>query len=260
VKSSHPCTLLITGGFIANETNSKLNYRSYLSLSTVRVNDETQDSGEITFKEFNASYASVRVYGRVRGAAGAIAGIFTYLNDTQESDIEMLTRAPAQYIQYSNQPTTLGEPSWEAIPGATVNVSLPHAKLYTDWHVHRLDWTPGRSVFFLDGEQTNTTTLHVPIAHPPSGLYINIWSANSTWSGSMEVGKNATFDILWIELLFNTSQPVGDASPERICTIQDHNATVSGGSVIGKQAKGVDGQWLAWLLLSTVFVLACEFV
>jgi hypothetical protein len=205
--------------YVANETDSKLNYTSYLSLNTERVDDETQDSGEITFKEFNASYASIRVSGRVRGAPGAVAGIFTYLNDTQESDIEMFTRAPAQYIQYSNQPSSSGEPDWTEIPGATVNATMPHAKQHTDWHVHRLDWTSGRSVFFLDDEQMNTTTLHVPVADPPSGLYIDMWGANSTWSGSMDIGKNATFDIQWIELLFNTTEPARIAITPRVCAV-----------------------------------------
>jgi beta-glucanase (GH16 family) len=248
--------LLSTYNVVAHESDSRLNYTSYLSLSTNRVDDKTQDSAEITFKEFNASYASVRVHGRVRGAPGAIAGIFTYLNDTQESDIEMMTRAPAQYIQYSNQPASLGEPSWEAIPGATVNVSLPHMKQYTDWHVHRLDWTPGRSIYFLDGEQINTTTLHVPVPDPPSGLYIDMWSANSTWSGSMEIGKNATFDILWIELFFNTSNPAGAASAERVCAIKNGNATVGGDATVGKQSKGVSVPWPAWSLLATGLVLS----
>jgi hypothetical protein len=245
---------------VANESDPGFNYTSYLSLTTARVDDETQDSAEITFKEFNASYASIRVHGRVRGAPGAIAGIFTYLNDTQESDIEIFTRAPAQYIQYSNQPASLGEPSWEAIPGATVNVSLTHMKQYTDWHIHRLDWTPGRSVFFLDNEQINTTTLHIPVSDPPSGLYIDMWSANSTWSGSMDIGKNATFDILWIELFFNTSRPAGAASAERVCAIENGNPTVGRLPIGGRQSKGVNIQWSAWLLLSTAFFITLRYV
>jgi hypothetical protein len=213
----------------ANETNSRLNYTSYLSLGTERVDDETQDSGEITFREFNISHASIRVKGRVHGAPGGVAGIFTYLNDTQESDIEVFTRAPDQHIQYSNQPSSLGEPTWAEIPGATVNVTMPQKKKYTDWHVHRLDWTPGRSVFFLDDEQTNTTTLHVPVSNPPSGFYIDMWSANSTWSGSMKVGDKATFDILWIEMLFNVSEPVEITGAQKVCAakIQDSGTVLS---------------------------------
>jgi hypothetical protein len=243
---------LIRCDYVANETDSKLNYTSYLSLNTERVDDKTQDSGEITFKEFNASYASMRVSGRIHGAPGAVAGIFTYLNDTQESDIELFTRAPAQYIQYSNQPSSSGEPDWIDIPGATVNVTMPHAKKYTDWHIHRLDWTPGRSVFFLDDEQLNTTTLHVPVADPPSGLYIDMWSANSTWSGSMDIGKNATFDIQWIELMFNTTKPLKTGTGPRVCAVEQ------GTVVTARQSGGIRLCVSLWSMtaIATVFLVA----
>jgi hypothetical protein len=247
------CVLLLQGiakhDIIANESDSEVNYTSYLSLNTQRVDDETQDAGEITFKEFNASYASMRVGGRVRGAPGVVAGIFTYLNDTQESDIEIFTRVPRQYIQYSNQPASTGEPNWAEIPGATVNVTMPHTKKYTDWHVHRLDWTPGRSVFFLDDEQTNTTTLHVPVADPPSGLYIDMWSANSTWTGSMAIGKQATFDILWIELLFNTTEPIAATGAQKVCVVETK------GSPAGQSSKGVKMSLPSWTLPFTAIII-----
>lgn len=235
---------------IANTTDSNFNYTSYLSLNTARIDDETQDAGEITFQEFNVSYASIRVKGRVHGAPGAVAGIFTYLNDTQESDIEIFTRAPDQYVQYSNQPSSLGEPTWAEIPGATVNVTMPHMSSYADWHVHRLDWTPGQSVFFLDDEQINATTLHVPVADPPSGLYIDMWSANSTWSGGMDIGKNATFDILWIELLFNITEPTTTNGAQKICTIS------AGVPVATKQSQGAHMSLPPWSLLFTATTLA----
>jgi hypothetical protein len=108
---------------------------------------------------------------------------------------------------------------------------MPHAKQYTDWHIHRLDWTPGKSVFFLDDEQMNTTTLHVPVADPPSGLYLDMWSANSTWSGSMDIGKNATFDIQWIEIMFNTTKPLKTATTPRVCAVDK-------GDVVTAQQSG----------------------
>ncbi|KAJ4334037.1 hypothetical protein N0V87_007195, partial [Didymella glomerata] len=116
----------------ANATDPSTNSTSHLSLNTARIDSETQDSGEILFKEFNISYASLRVYSRVHGAPGAVAGIFTYLNDTQESDIEVFTRAPSTFIQYSNQPASSGEPDWTPIPGATVNVSLSSGQVKKD--------------------------------------------------------------------------------------------------------------------------------
>ena len=191
-----------------------------MTLSTARTDAETQEASEVTFEEFKAVHASIRVFGRVRGAPGAVAGIFTYLNDTQESDIEILTRDTTNYVQYTNQPSSSGPPDWTPIRGSTVNVTMPDSRRYTDWNVHRLDWTPGRSVFFVDDIQTNTTALHVPVATPPSEIYINMWSANSTWSGNMDIGESAEFDIQWIELLFNiTDAPTSLSSGDNVCAV-----------------------------------------
>jgi hypothetical protein len=192
---------------------------------------------------------------RVHGAPGAVAGIFTYLNDTQESDIEIFTRAPTTHVQYSNQPSSLGSPTWDPIPGATVNITMPDGDVITDWHVHRLDWTAARSVFFFDDVQMNETTLHVPVADPPSAFYIDMWSANSSWSGSMDIGKNATLDILWIEMLFNTTAEVKPAGTQRVC------AVANGTSMTAPSSSGVSPRlgsptWLVGVVVGVfTFVL-----
>jgi len=175
-----------------------------LTLSTARINKNTQEGGEVLFNQFNVSYASIRVLSRVRGSYGAVAGIFTYHNDTQEADIEMLTRSPANYIQYSDQPTDNAD-TGVAVPGASVNLSMPNSWQYTDWHVHRLDWTPGRTTVFVDDVQLNTSVLNVPAPTPASAIIIDMWSANSSFSGNMPIGGSAHLDIQWVELLFNSS-------------------------------------------------------
>ncbi|KAJ4321637.1 hypothetical protein N0V94_002837 [Neodidymelliopsis sp. IMI 364377] len=206
--TSIPVDFVTDKVYITRETDSSQNASTHLSLNTERQDATTQASGEITYTEFNISHGSFRVMSRVHGAPGAVAGIFTYLNDTQESDIEIFTRAPTTDVQYSNQPASLGSPTWDPIAGATVNITMPKNDVYTDWHVHRLDWTAARSVFFVDDVQMNETTLQVPVSDPPSAFYIDMWSANSTWTGSMDIGKNATLDILWIEMLFNTTAEI----------------------------------------------------
>ena len=105
-------------------------------------------------------------------------------------------------------------------------------------------------MFFLDDEMTNTTTLHVPVTQPPSGFYINMWGANSTWSGGMEVGMDATLDILWIEMLFNTTEPVTATGTQRVCTVET-------GIVAGsKQSNGVLASCPLWRMLLIAVVLA----
>lgn len=248
----------------ANSTDNSSDFSTYLTLSSARINEETQEGGEITY--FNISYASLRVMGRVYGTRGACAGIFTYLNDTEESDIEMFTEDPHNYVHYSNQPSSTGAPNWASIPGATVNVSMPGGRQWTDWHIHRLDWTPGRSVFFVDGIQTNTTALQVPSPQPPSGFYLDMWGANSTWVGEMPVGGEAWFDIQWVEMLFNTTV---DSSPPpadpKLCAPSVDNTTAATATTAatkptsttswGVRLASMDGISLAlWSLLGILMV------
>ena len=49
-------------------------------------------------------HASIRIRARVAGSPGACAGIFTYLDDEQESDIEILTRDDRSTMRATNQP------------------------------------------------------------------------------------------------------------------------------------------------------------
>ena len=237
---------------LANSTDKSSDYSTYLTLSSARIDDETQEGGEITFTEFDVTSASIRVFGRVSGTTGACAGIFTYLNDTQESDIEMFTRDPNNYVHYSNQPSSTGAPDWTPIPGATVNVSMPQGLRWTDWHIHRLDWTPGRSVFFVDDIMTNTTTLQVPVSKPPSQIYVDMWGANSSWVGSMPIGGEATFDIQWIELLFNASNASSDARyvNQKLCA-PDDDVEVSW----GVHLESMDDMMLAFWLLFIVLIV-----
>ena len=47
------------------------------------------------------------------------------------------------------------------------------------------------------------------VPRKPSGLVMNMWSDGGVWSGNMSVGGSAEYHIQWIELVFNTSGPVG---------------------------------------------------
>lgn len=151
--------------------------------------------------EYNVTYLSLRVLLRVHGDAGAVAGIFTYLSDTAESDIEILTRDPSSHVHYSNQPVEDAEGNVNS--QATMNVSMPANRRWTDWAVHRLDWTPGRSVFFVDGRETGRIEVNVPTQ--PSMVILNMWSNAGSWSGRMKSGGQAWLDVQYVEMAFNTS-------------------------------------------------------
>ncbi|KAI9775524.1 MAG: hypothetical protein M1839_001065 [Geoglossum umbratile] len=64
---------------------------THLTLRTSRQST-FQSTSEIEGTQKNLLYASIRMRARVQGASGAVAGLFTYLDDENEGDIEILTR------------------------------------------------------------------------------------------------------------------------------------------------------------------------
>lgn len=154
---------------------------------------------------------------RVHGASGAVAGIFTYHNDTEESDIEVLTRDPTTQVHFSNQPTedlNTGAP----IPGATFNKTLASSQKTTDWNVYRLDWIPRHSAWYVNGAQAGNTDVNVP--NVASMVILNMWSNGGPFSGVMAPGGEAWLDVQWIELLFNTTTTPGAGSPGTVCSVE----------------------------------------
>jgi len=172
---------------------------SYLALRTSRQ-DVYQTSGEIENQQKNMMHASMRMYGRVQGAKGAVAGFFTFFNDENESDIEILTDDPTDQIRYTNQPSVKdGNEVTAASVGPT---DLPP---WDDWQTHRIDWLPKHSYWYLNQKQVAANTYSVP--RKQSFLVMNMWSDGGSWSGNMSVGDSAEFQIQWIEMTFNTSGP-----------------------------------------------------
>jgi beta-glucanase (GH16 family) len=153
-------------------------------------------------------HASLRMYGRVEGAEGAVAGYFTFFDDSNESDIEILTQDPKDKIRYTNQPAV--DRAGNEIAAASLDPSnLPR---WDDWHTHRIDWLPKQSYWFLNGDQVAQNTYSVP--RKPSYLVLNMWSDGGEWSGNMSVGDSAEFHLQWIEMAFNTSGPYeGEQQP-----------------------------------------------
>lgn len=155
----------------------------------------------MVYNPSSIQYASIRLLARVRGKPGAVAGIFTYYNDTSESDIEILTRDPTTSVEYSNQPTVNAE--GDVFPGSNFNTSMAGggSRQWTDWNVYRLDWLPGRSAWYLNGEMAASTRVNVP--GDESSVIVNIWSDGGFWSGNMSVGDKAELQVQWIEMVFN---------------------------------------------------------
>lgn len=117
-------------------------------------------------------YASFRARARVRGSAGACAGIFTFADNENESDIEILTKDSLTQIHYTNQPGV--DESGNSVPESSSQMSLPGGKSWNGWNDYRLDWTPEVSAWYVNGELATTKTYGIP--KKPSSLILNMVS------------------------------------------------------------------------------------
>jgi len=189
---------LINGFIIAQTATNVTKPITYLSLRTTRL-PTFQSAAEVEHLQKNIYHASLRFRARIMGSAGAVAGLFTFFDDTNESDIEILTRdTPATY-RFTNQPGV--NKKGDEIPQASQKVeNLPR---WDEWRTHRIDWLPSMSRWFVDGKFVTQSSYSVP--RKPSGLIMNMWSNGGEWSGNMSVGDSAELQIQWVQLLFNTS-------------------------------------------------------
>lgn len=195
------------------EENSDENAASetYLTMRTRRY-PEFQTAAE--FESISTyQFLSLRMLARVTGDPGACAAMFTFrpwdgVGHVQEADIEILTGGPRDRIQYTNQPSN--DDAGDEVPEATRNASMPGDLIWDNWAVHRLDWTPERSVWYVEGEEVASIEFQTP--KDPAQVVFNMWSDGGSWSGNMSVGDEAYLQIQWIEMVFNATEEVWEGS------------------------------------------------
>lgn len=207
------------------ERDDQQQQSTHLTLRTVR-HATFQSSAEFESASQGYQFLSVRMRARTKGAAGAVAAMFTYRPPpeahqtalVQEADLEIRTRDPPTYVQYTNQP------AWNStsdIPDATRNVTLPGGRRWSDWADYRMDWTPGSSTWFVNGQQVSRITFQAP--RDPAQVMFNTWSDGGSWSGDMQVGGEAFMQIRWIEMVYNSTDPgaVRSGGCKNVCSIDE---------------------------------------
>lgn len=228
---------------------------SYLALRTSRE-DTYQSSGEMENQQKNLMHVSMRMHGRVVGDKGAVAGFFTFINDENESDIEILTRDPVDTIRYTNQPS-VGKDGNEIAQSSITGTDLPS---WEDWQTHRIDWLPKHSFWYLNGKQVAANSYSVP--RKQSYMVLNMWSDGGEWSGNMTEGGSAEFHVQWIEMTFNTSGSYegtkskrGSKGCEIVCKIDDVKK-VGTPEIVSVNKSAAAAMGVSWALLVVVGVIS----
>ncbi|KAL6720509.1 hypothetical protein ACLMJK_002433 [Lecanora helva] len=145
-------------------------------------------------------YGSVRTTFQVSNVAGTCHGSFFYKTDNQETDIEILTKDLATGAHYTNQNVAGNGPS------TTITGALP-SDATTNYHEYRLDWIPGKTLFYLDGVLQKTLTANVPSV---AGEWIwNNWSnGDSGWTSGPPTADNV-MKIQRIDMYYNRTGNAG---------------------------------------------------
>ncbi|KAK3693079.1 glycoside hydrolase family 16 protein [Podospora appendiculata] len=227
--------------YIERSTDPNANGQTYLTMRTIR-HPTFQSASEIESSSQGYQFLSVRMYARTKGAAGAVTAMFTYrppptplnISGVQEADLEIRTRDPPTYVQYTNQP------SWNStadIPQATRNVTLPGGRRWSDWAYYRMDWTPGSTSWYVNGVFHSTITFQAP--RDPAQVMFNAWSDGGSWSGDMPINNEASMQIQWIEMVYNNTDPgaIKTGKCVNICTIDETTklgqpALITGGTPV----------------------------
>ena len=188
---------------------------TFLTMRTKRL-PGFQTAAEFESTTSDYEFLSIRILARTIGSPGACTAMFTYrdsgtLADVQEADIEILTSGPRNKIQYTNQPSYSID--GDTFPEATSNGTMPEDLRWTDWVVHRLDWTPGHSTWYVNDEETASISFQAP--RDPAHIHFNAWSNGGGWTGTMPMYDEAFFQIQWIQMVFNRTSAGGDSSEKK---------------------------------------------
>lgn len=117
-------------------------------------------------------YGSVRTVAKASSVAGTCHGFFFYLNDNQETDIELLT-SDLSAAHFTNQAVVAGKSS------STITAKSP-STISSTYHEYRLDWVPGKTMYYIDGVLKKTLTANVP---SKAGSWVwNNWSSGGEWT------------------------------------------------------------------------------
>ena len=120
---------------------------------------------EISTHDDDILYGSVRTILKASTVPGTCHGAFFYKDDNHEVDIEVITGDTWKGVHYTNQRANADAEA------STVRMALP-SDATTGYQEYRVDWLPGQTNFYLNGQLQKTLKSNVP-SIPGSWLWNN---------------------------------------------------------------------------------------
>ncbi|RYP69431.1 hypothetical protein DL771_006083 [Monosporascus sp. 5C6A] len=187
--------------YIQRNTDSNPESSTFMTMRTVRHRD-FQSAAEFQTKAADYQHVAMTMRARTIGGPGAVSAMFTYWKPegsnwegVQEADLEIRTARPRNELRYTNQPSYDPDRDVER-PEAFRDVTLP--TVWTTWQTHRMEWTPGKVDWYVDGKFMTSISYQAPV--DPAYLLWNVWSDGGLWTGEMPIFEHVEMHVQYIEI------------------------------------------------------------
>ncbi|UNI13551.1 hypothetical protein JDV02_000286 [Purpureocillium takamizusanense] len=239
------------------------------------LKDEAVPAAEVDSANHDMHWGSFRTGMKLTAVNGTCGAFFWYFNDTQEIDMEFLSREfdpvnkvyPVNLVIQSPASKLAGYDASKTGLFKTVNLTFDPT---ADFHEYRFDYMPGRVIFYADSKRL----AEMKGAEMPSDaghLILQHWSnGNPLWSGGPPT-RDAVMTVSYVKAYFNSTAPLDSWTKTcadkkvPVCEIPDGTATnaSTGGPFLtdhkGRESRGAratDGMGVLGLVMATGSVTA----
>jgi len=197
------------------------------------LEDNRVPIAEIASPQTDMLYGSFRAAIKFTGVNGTCGAFFWYRNDTQEIDMEFLSKDPktlnlvVHSLESARASSIKGSGDLGVMEAsASSSTWLSPVGLPNDFHEYRFDWMPDRIDFYVDGSLVRTMTENIPDS--PGHLMLSHWSnGDPNWSGGPPI-ENAIMTVGYVKAYFNTTASrdnfkaeCHDLDPYAVCVVPD---------------------------------------
>ncbi|KUI65094.1 Beta-glucanase [Cytospora mali] len=167
--------------------------------------------GEIDTARLDVFYGTFRSSVRLTDVNGTVSAFFWYFNNTQEIDMEFLSKDfhtenssyPVNLVLQSRASEAAG---YDASNTGNYKVAYLPFNPSADFHEYRMDFIPGRVVFYADGNVLSIMDNPDGLPTTAGHLSLSQWSnGNPLWSGGPPA-TDAVMDVKYVKAYFNSSE------------------------------------------------------
>ncbi|PKS12918.1 hypothetical protein jhhlp_000259 [Lomentospora prolificans] len=174
-----------------------------------KLEQDMASVAELDSRRADLKYGSYRTSMKLTDMPGTCAAFFWYFNETQEIDMEFLSREfdahtglyPVNLIvQSPRAPNADYNPQKS---GNFIRADLPFNPT-TGYHEYRFDFLPGEVYFYADGKVLAKIS-GAAVPEHPGHLILQHWSnGNSVWSGGPPA-KDTSISVRYVKAYFNST-------------------------------------------------------